>query len=141
MSTFQTPDEPTPALITDYASFAKRFLAYFADTVILGIPFFVLAFAVRSSIVNLIWLLAFWLYFAVQESSPYQATLGKRLLGIYVVDIQGNRITLGRALLRALVKTVSQAVIFGIFGFIMALFTARKQALHDLIANTLVLNR
>ena len=141
MSTFETTNDSTPALLTDYASFAKRFLAYFADSVILGIPFFLLAYAVRSNIIDLVWLVAFWLYFGVQESSPYQATLGKRLLGIYVVDIEGNRITLGRALLRALVKTVSQAVIFGVIGFVMALFTPRKQALHDLIANTLVLNR
>lgn len=45
-----------------------------------------------------------WCYFALSESSPWQATLGKRLLGLRVTDVAGNRIGIGRAFLRTAVK-------------------------------------
>jgi uncharacterized RDD family membrane protein YckC len=77
-----------------------------------------------------------WLYFALQESSAAQATLGKRLLGIRVTDTLGNRLTFGRATGRHFGKIVS-GLILGI-GYIMAGFTEKKQALHDIMAETLV---
>lgn len=84
-------------------------------------------------------ILAPWLYFALQESGPAQATLGKRLLGIQVTDAQGLPIGLGRASARYFAKALSWLVL-GI-GFIMAGFTAHKQALHDLVAGTQVRRR
>lgn len=45
-------------------------------------------------------------YFALQEASPHQATLGKRRLHLYVVDAEGNRLTLPRSLLRTVLKFV-----------------------------------
>jgi uncharacterized RDD family membrane protein YckC len=77
-----------------------------------------------------------WLYFALMESSSKQATLGKMAIGIRVTDLEGNRIGFGRATGRYFAKILS-ALIIGI-GFLMAAFTQRKQALHDLIAGTLV---
>jgi uncharacterized RDD family membrane protein YckC len=79
----------------------------------------------------------YWLYFAVFESSPRQATPGKMMVGLFVTDEQGRRIGFARALGRTLGKVLSQ--MFCWLGYILALFTARKQALHDLIASTLVL--
>ena len=79
----------------------------------------------------------YWLYFAIFESSPRQATPGKMMMGIFVTDIYGRRISFLRALGRTLGKVLSKA--FCYLGYILALFTDRSQALHDLLANTLVL--
>jgi uncharacterized RDD family membrane protein YckC len=77
-----------------------------------------------------------WLYFAKLESGPLQATYGKRAMGIRVTDMLGQRITFGRATGRFFGKIVSTMTIY--IGFIMAGFTDRKQALHDMMAGTLV---
>ncbi|MGS1121206.1 RDD family protein [Rhodanobacter sp. UC4436_H3] len=79
-----------------------------------------------------------WLYFAVCESSPWQATLGKLALGIRVTDLEGRRISFWRALGRYLAKFLSTIILF--IGFMMAGWTRRKQALHDMLCSTLVLN-
>jgi uncharacterized RDD family membrane protein YckC len=76
------------------------------------------------------------IYFAVMESSPWQASWGKRLMGLKVTDDEGNRIGFGRALVRQLGKTVSVLPLF--LGFLMAAFTSRRQALHDLATASLV---
>jgi uncharacterized RDD family membrane protein YckC len=80
-----------------------------------------------------------WLYFALMESSSHQATLGKMALGIRVTDLQGGRLTFGRATARFFGKIVSGLICY--IGFIMAAFTERKQALHDMIAGTLVVRQ
>jgi uncharacterized RDD family membrane protein YckC len=77
-----------------------------------------------------------WLYYTWLESSAWGATVGKRLMGLRVTDEAGGRISLARANARYWSKILS-AVLLSI-GFLMAAFTARKQALHDLIAHTLV---
>jgi uncharacterized RDD family membrane protein YckC len=77
-----------------------------------------------------------WLYSALMESSKKQATVGKMALGIIVTDLAGNRIGFGRATGRHFAKILS-GLILGI-GFLMAAFTERKQALHDMVAGTLV---
>jgi len=79
-----------------------------------------------------------WLYFALCESSAWQATIGKLALGIRVTDMQGDRISLPRALGRYPAKVLSFLMFF--IGVLMVAFTERKQGLHDLIAGTLVLN-
>jgi uncharacterized RDD family membrane protein YckC len=79
-----------------------------------------------------------WLYFAVMESSPWQATLGKKLLGLYVTDIHGQRLTFGRATGRTLAKYLS--VMTAGIGYLVCGVTERKQALHDVVAKYLVLH-
>ena len=76
-----------------------------------------------------------WLYSATLESSVWQATLGKKLLGLKVSDTQGKRLSFARASGRHFGKYLS-SVFF--LGFILTAFTEKKQALHDLIAGTLV---
>ena len=78
-----------------------------------------------------------WLYFAFFESGGWQATPGKRLMGLHVSDLSGNRISFGRASGRFFSKFIS-SIIFCI-GYIMAGLTDKKQGLHDKIADTLVL--
>lgn len=81
-----------------------------------------------------------WLYHAYLESGEKQATWGKQALGIYVTDLMGNRVSFGRASGRFFGKIVTGMIPLGI-GYIMAGFTERKQALHDMIASCLVLRR
>lgn len=79
-----------------------------------------------------------WLYFALLESSAWQATVGKLVMGIRVTGLRGERISVPRALVRYLAKFLS-LIIVGI-GFLMVAWTDRKQGLHDMLASTLVLN-
>ena len=79
-----------------------------------------------------------WLYFALCESSSWQATLGKLAMGIRVVDLKGNRISFLRATGRYFAKMLSGMILC--IGYLMVAFTERKQGLHDMIAGTLVLN-
>jgi uncharacterized RDD family membrane protein YckC len=80
-----------------------------------------------------------WLYFAAFESSRWQATPGKRLFRIYVTDLNGKRVSFARATGRYVGLALEHLTLF--IGFAMAGFTARKQALHDIIAACLVLKR
>ena len=86
------------------------------------------------------YLLAAWLYYAWMESSVSQGTLGKMLLGIIVTDMQGEPITFGRATGRFFARIVTNLVPL-FFGYFMAGFTAKKQALHDVLASCLVLRK
>jgi len=88
----------------------------------------------------LIFLAVTWLYFAGMESSERQATFGKSLMALRVTNVEGQRISFCHATGRFFAKIVSGMIPFAI-GYIMAAFTAKKQALHDLIAGTLVLRR
>jgi uncharacterized RDD family membrane protein YckC len=81
-----------------------------------------------------------WLYHAWMESSEWQATVGKRVLGLVVTDAAGQRISFGRATARHFSKIITNMVPLAI-GYIMAGFTEKKQALHDMIAGCLVLRR
>jgi uncharacterized RDD family membrane protein YckC len=139
-----------------YAGFWLRFVAYFVDSLILC-PLWIVAGVLSGvmqastddtvklvfSVLYLLWMVvaiaAAWLYFALQESGTAQATLGKRLLGLQVTDRQGNRIGFLRATGRFFGKIVS-AMILDI-GFMMAGWTERKQALHDMMADTLVVRK
>lgn len=78
-----------------------------------------------------------WLYYSILESSKWQATIGKKVLGLRVTDEEGRRITFLRATGRYFAKWLS-ALIFGV-GFMMAGWSQKKQALHDRIAKTLVI--
>ena len=76
------------------------------------------------------------LYFAWFESSRFQATPGKLAVGMIVVDLEGNRISFGKAIIRTLSKIISALVLD--VGFIMIGFTEKRQGLHDMIAGTTV---
>ena len=117
-----------------YAGFWRRLGAWVIDSLILVIPALILSRIGNAG--NLLVLLGEWVYFAYQESSEAQATIGKRAMGIMVTDGEGNRISFGRATGRYFAKIISGLIL--LIGFIMIAFTRRKQGLHDMIANTLV---
>jgi uncharacterized RDD family membrane protein YckC len=128
---------PEVASGKSYGGFWKRTLAWLIDSIVvsvgvgaimmvtLGLGFIAIPFG-------------HWLYEALMLSSSWQATLGKRALGMVVTDLQGERLSFGRATGRHFAKWISYLVL-GI-GYIMAAFTAKKQGLHDLVAGTLVVN-
>lgn len=86
---------------------------------------------------QLLLLAGYWLYFAIMHSSPWGATVGKRILGLYVVDEEGHRLNFWQATIRFFGKLISSVVLF--VGFLVALIHPRRQALHDLIAKTYVM--
>jgi uncharacterized RDD family membrane protein YckC len=151
-----------------YGGFWERVVAYLIDGLILGIPFGIVVIALifmfggfgvmlhRSQMDSraaaafiapmfmtfflgmIFFVLLQWLYFAGLESSVRQATIGKSVMSLRVTNLEGSRLSFGHATGRFFAKIVSGMVPLAI-GYIMAAFTERKQALHDLIAGTLVL--
>lgn len=81
-------------------------------------------------------LIALWLYNTLFECSSMQGTLGKALLGIKVTDARGDRLSFLKASARCLCKLVISPL--SIVGFFMAFFTKKRQALHDILAGTVV---
>jgi uncharacterized RDD family membrane protein YckC len=109
------------------------------DTALSAYPLGILLFLVGAVAVVLFGVVLNFVYYAWFESSKTGATPGKKLMRIRVVNTNGERITFLRALLRRVGKTVSGLVLY--LGFLMILFTERRQALHDVIAGTLVVCR
>ncbi len=86
-----------------------------------------------------LWLTTDWYYNARMVSGEMQATLGKRCMGLKVTTLDGDRISFGQASGRHFAKFLSTFALF--VGFLIAPFTRRKQALHDMVAGTLVIER
>jgi uncharacterized RDD family membrane protein YckC len=136
----------------NYAGFAKRVIASIIDVsitlvvgafigYIIGIVFESKGFSLRAigAISSIVGAILGWLYYSLMESSERQATIGKASIGIIVTDLQGNRISFGKATGRYLGKIIS-SITFCI-GYLMVFFTKKKQGLHDLVAGTLVVNK
>jgi uncharacterized RDD family membrane protein YckC len=150
----------------NYAGFWLRFVAVVIDRLILGIPLAPVAFLLIASafpdlmhmrypmiivsilprimLILFIYMMSSWLYWALLESSAWQATLGKKALGLYVTDLAGNRPTFGRAsgrffAGRGIAMIPSLGGLYYLLDCIMAGFTEKKQALHDMIASCLVM--
>lgn len=158
---------PTPAYGAqpNYAGFWIRFLAYLIDSfvVFVGLMIIVIPVAVILGVMGAVgansgsgpnleglegpltavwYLVSFggqWLYEAFMTSSAKQATLGKMAVGLQVTDLDGNRISFGRATGRFFAKLLSGIIL--LIGYLMQPFTQKKQALHDILAGTLVLKR
>lgn len=140
-----------PALV--YAGFWQRFAAVFIDGFIIGaatlLLFAVLAvlMAVSSTnigamlgVVALFYLAGFVIsaaYFTLMEAGERGATYGKRALNLRVTDVEGNRITTGRALGRWFGHWITNCTFY--IGYVMQPFTEKKQALHDMISSTVVI--
>lgn len=126
-----------------YAGFWIRYVANVIDSLVLAIPQMIVGVIMgvggvssKSSFPMAISMLVTWIYF-IFMTEKYQATLGKRAVGIRVVSDNSEKLTLGQIILRETIGKLVSMVILGI-GYIMAGFTARKQALHDKIASTVV---
>ena len=162
----QTSWQTTPARApVAYAGFWLRFVAFIIDAIVIGSAGWIMTMPFMASLgmhgffmgyrpispeelipligvmfkILIIRTILNWLYFALMESSAWQATLGKKALGLEVTDLQGNRIGFGRATGRFFGKILSALILW--IGFIMAGFTEKKQALHDMLAGTLVIRK
>jgi uncharacterized RDD family membrane protein YckC len=138
---------------TSYASALSRFLAYLIDIAVILLMFIFLGLflgvqAVFNSLTHLplfgLWwyggmFISSWLYFALMESSAMQATIGKRCLQLCVVDLYFERIGFWRATGRYFGKLLSRLFFF--FGFVMILFTKKRQGLHDKLTRTVILSK
>jgi len=140
-----------------YAGFWKRLAAHFVDSIVLFVFHAILAYGYYLFIFSKIYLefetlptahlfgfyfLSFiisWLYFAIMESSSRQGTYGKNIVGIKVTDIYGDPISFMKATIRYFAKIVSGMTFF--VGYLMAGFTAKKQALHDIMSECLVIDQ
>jgi uncharacterized RDD family membrane protein YckC len=146
---------------SNYAGFWRRFAAVFIDGILLWIVNTTLQsvsgvgtrlqeavledptdYSAMISIAGPIWAVGViiqTLYFAYFESSEKQATFGKQALGLIVTDTNGDRITFVKGIIRYLAKIVSGLTL--LIGYIIQPFTEKKQALHDMIAGTLVFKK
>lgn len=122
-----------------YAGFWNRAVAILIDGVLLAIVGLITNILLNENAAGFVGFLVGWFYFARMESSARQATFGKSAMGLVVTGIDGNRISFLRATGRYFAKWISAVIL--LIGYIMAAFTARKQALHDILASTLVLKR
>ena len=127
---------------SDYGGFWIRFLAYVVDALILFAGCVVVGVAAAFAgdafelLATLVFLFGPIVYFVAMQASARQATCGKALLGLKVADNGGNRISFLRSLGRELAKLISAFPLM--VGFLLAAFTKRKQALHDMVASTVV---
>lgn len=135
---------------TQYAGFWMRVAASLIDGFVLMIPGLIvigifggIGAAIESEglvlMGYLIYILMFWLYSALMEASSKQATVGKMALGLKVTDLSGGSISFGQATGRHFGKIVSYLILY--IGYMMAGWTEKKQALHDMMASTLVVRK
>lgn len=134
-----------------YASFGARLLAYLIDNVLMSFVLILVFFprVVRESqsaeLLTRDPVLLFGsvvlsiIYYTAFESSPWQATLGKRALRLRVTDVRGARLRPLACAARQIAKLLSAMLFY--LGFLMALFTPTRQALHDVLVGSLVLQR
>jgi uncharacterized RDD family membrane protein YckC len=151
-------------IVTDVspaAGFWIRFIAYLIDALILSIAGVALAgilalliiasddsfdaesaspVVVIAVVVMIVALIVFnWLYEAVLTSSRRGATLGKQALGLRIIRGDSARLSFGRATARHFLKYLITPLVPPAIGYLMAAFTSRKRALHDVLADTLVI--
>ncbi len=138
---------PPASAMNPYGGFWVRFAAYFVDGIIIGIGSVLVAVAwglivgwqsvsESSDLLPLVLIVLGQLYHAYFVSSEKMATPGKRLCGLYVTNLEGRRLSFGRAMWRNMAALFSYLTFY--IGFFMAGFTERKQALHDKLAGTVV---
>jgi uncharacterized RDD family membrane protein YckC len=146
---------PRPA----FAGFWLRAVAYLIDNILMSVLFALVAsfhpYTFLKSpdaasislaappqltpIAIALWIIVSWFYFTMFEASTWRATPGKRILRLYVADLSGKRVTFVRAAARNLARSISNLTF--LVGYLVAGFTEKKQALHDILASCLVLRR
>ena len=122
-----------------YASVWKRFTAFLIDLAVFVILFWVFAQTLNLATASLVLLVIVWLYYALLESSPLQASLGKIIVGIKVVDKKGKKLSFWQATERILSKLITNVTFY--FGFFIAAFDKKKRTLHDRVARSRVVTK
>jgi uncharacterized RDD family membrane protein YckC len=123
-----------------HSGFFRRFIASLIDILVILLSIIFIQFILGIMVgvfFNIAVLLFVWNYFAFQESSIRKGTVGKQAMNLIVTDLDGNRISFTQATKRLLGKFLAAIPFFA--GFLLIFFTKRRQALHDILAKTLVL--
>lgn len=126
-----------------YQGFFKRLLAYLIDGIILGAVLALVAFIwgsnveSRDSIIDTMTPFLSLAYFIILPITVLQGTLGKYVLGMKIINSQGERISLLQSIVRFFSSFLSSLIFF--IGYFMIAFTKNKQALHDKISKTYVI--
>jgi uncharacterized RDD family membrane protein YckC len=119
------------------AGFWRRVGATIVDALVLAIPLAILFAIFDRAAAQALGTLLSYAYVVYFEGSPSGQTLGKRALGIRVIDFRtGGPIGYGRALVRAIVEIFSGLVVF--LGYLWMLWDGEKQTWHDKAANSVV---
>ena len=139
-----------PARPVRYAGFWRRFFTGLVDGLVMFFPCAIVRVlfgenalstanpwtdpaALRGTIVNL---LLYWIYCAALESSGAQGTLGQQLLGLRVRDVHLRRISFFRATARHFGQWLS--LFTCCIGYLLNLWTSRRQTLHDLVSGCVI---
>jgi uncharacterized RDD family membrane protein YckC len=133
------PQQPAPAAQGSgpRASFWQRFGALIIDGLILGIPNAILILLLDDQLAQLLNLLIDVAYFGYFEGGPAGQTLGKRALGIRVIDLRaGGPIGHGRAVVRYLGRIISTIPL--LLGYWWMLWDSERQTWHDKFAGSIV---
>ena len=120
-----------------YAGFWRRGVALTVDAMLVTAFTFIMR-DLTGYIWEAYWAAIYVIYLSAFESSPWQASLGKRIMGTKVIDEHGDRLSIAQAFGRNIGKIASLAVLG--FGFVWAAFSERKQAWHDSIARTYIVD-
>lgn len=120
-----------------YASVWKRFSAFLIDATIFAVLCWILAQMMNGANAALVMLVIIWLYYALLESSPLQASVGKIIMNIKVVDRRGRRLSFWQATERILSKLITNITFY--FGFFIAAFDKKKRTLHDRVSHSAVI--
>jgi eukaryotic-like serine/threonine-protein kinase len=130
--------QPMPRAV--FAGFGNRSIAFVIDILIICIIYAIILYFVPNPSFVYAALISMIGLFSQSESSKDRATTGKKIAGICVVSSQGNKISFWRAFIRNFIKILS-IICFGIgaiYFLLSMLLSKKKQALHDLVAGTVV---
>lgn len=119
-----------------YGDLGKRIIASIIDGIILCMCSFVLILMFGLFGCVIAWI-GGWLYYILMCGGNWHATLGKRIMGLYLADEYGNGISYSTAFVRRLCEYLSSLILC--IGYLIAFFTDKKQALHDILAGTYVM--
>jgi uncharacterized RDD family membrane protein YckC len=119
------------------AGFWRRFAALFIDELLLAIPVVIIVLVTTQAAGNLLAILFALAYFSYFEGGPTGQTIGKRALGIRVIDFKaGGPIGYGRGLVRTIARYLSGLVFF--LGYLWMLWDREKQTWQDKAAGSVV---
>jgi uncharacterized RDD family membrane protein YckC len=156
------PAVPLPPADLVVAGFWRRLAAALVDTAILAIELPALGFAVLVAVaivqasasetenvdlaagpalivIVVLQIMVSWLYSAALESSGWRATVGKRVVGLEVTDLDGRPVSFARASARYAAKAL--VILTAYLGFLMIALPGMRQGVHDIVAGTLVVKR
>lgn len=124
------------------AGFWTRIFASILDTIVVMVPLGFVSYLITgswegdifTSIISI-------LYYLILPVVWVGYTVGKRIVGVRIVKVNGEKIGFGTMLLRVIVASLIYIVTLGIAGIVSAFMIGLrkdKRAIHDFIAGTYV---